>query len=215
MNELIRMTEELKKNPLIRITEMKVGSPVSAIAIEMIESGFDVKLPDSLKKLLLEHNGLRLTWVADEKHSWKRIDQHDNFTPYGRLWLPDIDTMFMGPNTSNWETYIWNEEMPEEKSAALQKLVPIDYFDNNRSECVCMKRSGETLQTDKLYYYSIDSGLLPFDCTLEKYFEYAADFFAFAYWQQAMMSPEGQVRGYFDTYFPQLFPGKKITYPSL
>jgi hypothetical protein len=208
------MIKELKKNPLIKIKELEVGEPVNDIAIEMIESGFDIKFPDFLKELLRHHNGLRLTWVADENHSWKRIDAHDNFTPYGKFWLPDIDTMFLGPQTSNWETYIWNEEMEKEELDELQNLVPVDYFDNNRSECICMKKAGSHLKTNPLYYHSIDSGLLQFSASLEKYMEYSAKLYAFAYWQQALMAPEGQMRSYFDNYFPQLFPSEKIEFPK-
>lgn len=206
MSPLKKLVEVLQTQHNIRFKELEIGDPLDPQALEMIESGFEIRLPEEVKHLFDEHNGLRFVWIAEQPEDGPPIS--DSSMPYGRFWLPDIDTMFLGPTGGEWRGYLWDEDTPEGELEERQSLIPFDFFDNNKTECICMKKKNGTLDTSTLWYFSSEEKIRSFPCSLTQYIELTIKTRAFCYWQQAAMTRAGTHMTYFKKYFNRIFPGQ-------
>lgn len=206
MSILIKMADELKKNPLIEIKNIEIGSPLINATIDLMESWLDIKISENLISFLRNHNGFSLTWVANENYSWKRIHEQDNFTPFGKIYIPDLETMLSAPDNREWEGYLWGEDFPEEIQDRNKKLIPFDFVDNNKTECVCMEKDNGKLNCDNLIFFKTSPGPMPFNCTLEEYIDYLYQTKGFGYWQSARISPDAGPGAFLKNYFQQVFP---------
>ncbi len=108
---LLKMIEELRWNPQISIKQCKIGNPLSDATLEIVKSGFDIDVPADLITFLRKHNGIKLTWGTDENHKWNRLGENDNTLPYGKIYIPDLETMIADPNYGQWKGYLWGEDI--------------------------------------------------------------------------------------------------------
>jgi hypothetical protein len=215
MADLLKMIEELKCNPLISIKQCEIGNPLSDANIYLIESGFDLKIPKNLINFLRKHDGIKLTWATDENYNWNRMSGNDFTIPYGKIYIPDLETMIADPYYGQWKGYFWGEEIAlnidEETREYYKTFIPFDFpgIELDRSTCICMKKEkDESIDTNLLLYES-HSGPMSFDYNLEEYIDLLHQTKGFECWQYAANGNQ-QYREIIEHYFPQVFPNQPI-----
>jgi hypothetical protein len=205
------LRKQLESNPLIEIDHFEMEEGLSNANILMIEEEFKIIVPESIKMLYREVSSVDFLWLLKDGADVPLLDNDSFGSVNGKAYIPDLYTVFDGIGNSTgkdaWKNFFWfPDSMDNETIEENKKVRPIDFFDNNNGECVCVLKEESKFIKDDLYLRYEDGEILPLDLTIDTYIDLLTTTFGFVNFQSAYMSRKSYENKKMKYYLPRIFP---------
>jgi len=163
---------EIRRHPLLKVDRYELGAPASPDAIRDAEKAAGGRLPDGMREVYEQINGLRLEWSARDPSTFDTVQP-----PTGYIKLLEIGTS-TGTIFGSWDDWIWFSQDGDE---TFKNVKPVDFFINEA--CAALYPvPGEM----KIHYHYCGEELHPTGYSFLEYLELLLESRGYFYWQTAL-----------------------------
>ena len=185
-----------KGGSIIVPLDFKAGKAIKSIDIGKYEDMHKVVVPEYLKYVFSNCNGIQIKWEIGSGQK-EKIPDLENSAYEGSIRLLQMEEILGGWKGEGWKNDIWFEGNDYSgKKKIVKDLRPFDYYDSDDSGCACFLYQGGKL-IDNVYTNSVDDGVHDLRINFEQYIDLMLMCYGVSGWQTALHTPEPKRTDYY------------------